>query len=64
MRKLSSREREVLKLVASGLTSVQIACELYLSKRTVENHRINIRKKLLAKNTVCMVKKAVEERLI
>jgi DNA-binding CsgD family transcriptional regulator len=43
---LTRREREVAKLVARGLTNRQIAEELVLSERTVENHVSNILKKL------------------
>jgi predicted ATPase/DNA-binding CsgD family transcriptional regulator len=43
---LTRREREVVKLVAQGLTNRQIAEELVLSERTVENHVRNILKKL------------------
>jgi predicted ATPase/DNA-binding CsgD family transcriptional regulator len=43
---LTRREREVAKLVARGLTNRQIAEELVLSGRTVENHVRNILKKL------------------
>jgi DNA-binding CsgD family transcriptional regulator/tetratricopeptide (TPR) repeat protein len=43
---LTRREREVAKLVARGLTNRQIAKELVLSERTVENHVRNILKKL------------------
>jgi DNA-binding CsgD family transcriptional regulator len=43
---LTRREREVAKLVARGLTNRQIAEELVLSERTVENHVRNILKKL------------------
>jgi non-specific serine/threonine protein kinase len=43
---LTRREQEVAKLVARGLTNRQIAKELVLSERTVENHVSNILKKL------------------
>jgi DNA-binding CsgD family transcriptional regulator/tetratricopeptide (TPR) repeat protein len=43
---LTRREREVAKLVTRGLTNRQIAEELVLSERTVENHVSNILKKL------------------
>jgi DNA-binding CsgD family transcriptional regulator/tetratricopeptide (TPR) repeat protein len=43
---LTRREREVAKLVTRGLTNRQIAKELVLSERTVENHVSNILKKL------------------
>jgi|SRR5271169_4058584 len=43
---LSAREVEVLRLIALGHTSVEIARMLHLSPRTVESHRANIHRKL------------------
>ncbi|WP_396922417.1 response regulator [Mycolicibacterium sp.] len=44
---LSSRELEVMKLIASGLTNTEIAEELTVSPRTIESHRASIQRKLL-----------------
>lgn len=43
---LSTREREVLDLVAAGLANKQIAHKLELSEKTIEAHRSNVMKKL------------------
>jgi DNA-binding NarL/FixJ family response regulator len=43
---LSSREREVLRLVAAGQTNPQIAAALYISRKTAEHHVSNILTKL------------------
>jgi DNA-binding NarL/FixJ family response regulator len=46
LQSLSSREREVLQLLAEGLSDQQIADQLFLSKRTVSTHVASIRAKL------------------
>jgi DNA-binding NarL/FixJ family response regulator len=43
---LTTREREILRLVAEGLTNVEIARKLYLSDKTVKSHVSNILAKL------------------
>jgi DNA-binding NarL/FixJ family response regulator len=43
---LSRREREVAELVAQGLSNVEIASTLVISKRTVESHVDHIKRKL------------------
>ena len=43
---LSAREREVLSLVASGLTDREIAAQLIVSEHTVHRHIANVRHKL------------------
>lgn len=43
---LSKREQEVFRLLAEGFTAVQIGKKLYISRKTVENHRSNIMAKL------------------
>ena len=44
--KLTSREQEILLFLAQGFTPTEISEKLYISKRTVENYRTNILKKL------------------
>jgi DNA-binding CsgD family transcriptional regulator len=46
---LTDREREVVKLIGTGLTNKEIAHSLSLSPTTIETHRKNIRKKLQLK---------------
>jgi DNA-binding NarL/FixJ family response regulator len=46
MRRLSRRERQVLQMVAEGLTSKEIAVEMGLSAKTVARHRENLPEKL------------------
>lgn len=53
---LSKRETEVLKLLIEGFNSKQIAEKLYLSERTVSNHRANMLQKCKVNNTVELVK--------
>ena len=43
---LATREREVLQLVAQGLTKTEIGLRLEISSRTAETHRINLMRKL------------------
>ncbi|PSK94540.1 response regulator [Taibaiella chishuiensis] len=57
---LTPRETEILRLLARGYSNQQIADELFLSKRTVENYRLNLSLKLEAKNTAGLVKYAIE----
>ncbi len=61
---LSKREKEVLQLIGIDLTSQQIADKLCISKRTVDNHRLNIMMKLDVKNVAALVKKAIQLGLI
>ncbi len=61
---LSSREREVLRLVADGLTSRQIASRLFLSANTVERHRANLMEKLGVHNRIDLVKLAVRHGFV
>ena len=58
---LTAREQEILRLVADGLTTAQIAEKLFSSPRTIESHRQNIMEKTGAKNTAALVKSAVSQ---
>ena len=55
---LTSREREILALVSSGLMNKQIAAELGLAEITVKIHRGHIMKKMAAKSLADLVRKA------
>ncbi|WP_343584986.1 response regulator transcription factor [Herbaspirillum sp.] len=57
---LTLREREVLKHIANGESNKQIARELDLSVRTVETHRLNIKRKLNIDGQAELIKFAVE----
>ncbi|NVK72283.1 MAG: response regulator transcription factor [Oceanospirillaceae bacterium] len=61
---LSVRELEVLTLVAEGHGSETIAARLKLSKRTVDNHRANIRRKLNLSNAAELTRYAIENGLL
>lgn len=61
---LTKREQEILKMVCAGKTNQEIANQLYLSLRTVENHRFNLQQKLQVKNTAALVQTALQLNLI
>ena len=61
---LTSRELEVLKLVAKGMSNREIADELYISENTVKNHVRNILEKLHLHSRMEAVIYAVKERLL
>ena len=56
---LTRREREVLKLIAEGLTDREIGEKLFISLRTAQRHHGNIRRKLNLKRTADIVKYAI-----
>jgi DNA-binding NarL/FixJ family response regulator len=61
---LTRREKEVLALIADGLTSHDIAEKLFLSALTVETHRRNILTKFGVNNTASLIKQAAQYHLI
>ena len=57
---LTTRERQVIKLIAEGKSSNEVADLLFISSRTVQHHRNNIMKKLIIKKTADLVKYAIQ----
>lgn len=61
---LTRREKDVLRLIADGLTNAEIAERLFLSTSTIVTHRKNLLLKIGANNSAGMVKLAIEQHLI
>jgi len=62
--KLTRREQDVLIAISEELTTQQISEKLFISPKTVETHRMNIMSKLGAKNSVGIIKIAIEKELL
>jgi DNA-binding NarL/FixJ family response regulator len=62
--KLTRREKEILELIANEFTTQEIADKLFISNKTVETHRQNLMLKLGVKNSVGLVKTAIEKGLL
>lgn len=60
---LSAREREVLQLLAEGNSTAQIGDRLFISEKTVETYRQNIREKLDIRSVAELTKYAIREGL-
>ncbi|MEL6561559.1 MAG: response regulator transcription factor, partial [Bacteroidota bacterium] len=56
---LTKREKEVLKLIAKGLSTLEIAEILFVSKHTIDTHRKNLLGKLNIKNSVGLARYAI-----
>ena len=63
-KELTTKEIEIVKLITKGLTSKEIADQLFLSPRTVETHRHNILKKLNLPNAAQLSRWASEKGYI
>lgn len=61
---LTSREREVLQLIAEGHTNQGIANELYISVKTVEAHKAHIMAKLHARNRTDLIRYALRKGIV
>lgn len=61
---ITRREKQVLELIADGLTTQEIADKLFVSVTTVETHRKNLLSKLEARNVAAMIRIAAGLKLI
>jgi DNA-binding NarL/FixJ family response regulator len=61
---ITRREKEVLGLIADGLTNNEIAQKLFISVATVDTHRKNLLAKFESKNVASLVKTAVQMQLV
>ena len=61
---LTERETQIVRLVADGKITKEIADQLHVSTRTVETHRSRIMKKLKVANTAEMIRAAYQQKLI
>ncbi len=61
---VTKREKEVLELIAEGMTNKEIGDKLFVSNHTIISHRKNLIEKFNAKNTAELVKLAIEKGVI
>jgi two-component system response regulator NreC len=61
---LTSREREVLQLIAEGYSNQKIAGELFISVKTVEAHKAHIMSKLHAQNRTDLIRYAIRKGIV
>lgn len=61
---LTSREEEILKLIAEGFSNKEIGTRLFISHRTVDTHRTNLMKKLNTSNIAGLISYAIKSGLI
>jgi len=60
---ITRREKEILLLIAQGLTNAEIAAKLFISIPTVNTHRKSLLEKFDAKNTATLISKAIRQGL-
>jgi len=61
---ITRREKEVLELIAEGMTNNMIAQKLFISSTTVDTHRKNLLAKFEAKNTASLIRIAAQMKII
>ena len=59
---LSSREKEILHLIANGMTTKEISKKLFIAKTTVDTHRKNMIRKLELSSGTELVKYAIDKK--
>ncbi|NOT74969.1 MAG: response regulator transcription factor [Cyclobacteriaceae bacterium] len=62
--RLTRREKEILRMIADGKTSNEIAAELFVSPLTIETHRRNLMQKFHSKNVAELIKMATEGQFL
>jgi DNA-binding NarL/FixJ family response regulator len=62
--RLTTREREIVQLIAEGKTSKEVAVALEISVKTAETHRANIMRKLEIHSISELVRYAIKNRII
>jgi DNA-binding NarL/FixJ family response regulator len=62
--KLTKRELEILQLIYEGLSNQEIADKLFVSIRTITNHRFNLKTKISAKNTAGLISYGLKNKLL
>jgi DNA-binding NarL/FixJ family response regulator len=63
-RRLTPRQREILQLIAEGMTSRQIAEELKIHIKTVESHRMHLMKRLGIHDVAGLVRYAIRHKVV
>jgi len=61
---LTSREKQVLQMLAEGRSTREVASKLSVSQKTVEFHRNNVKRKLGLRKTVELIRRAIDDGLI
>jgi DNA-binding NarL/FixJ family response regulator len=61
---LTSREQEILELICQGFGTAEISAKLFLSDRTIENHKANLFAKTGCKNSLSLVIFAIKNNLV
>jgi DNA-binding CsgD family transcriptional regulator len=61
---ISTREKEILQLVSTGLSSSEIARILHLSSHTIRDHRKSLKRKLQVSNVAQLIRRGFELQLL